>query len=123
MAWIRAHKGPAAAVGAAGGLGLLLLYEHGKKASTAAGTTATAPGPSVFSGQTDPSYGALEAQILALQNQISNLTKGRRKKPPPPPPHRKPRPPRRRKEPGTGGPPTVGPPKRRHPRPPRKTTR
>jgi len=106
--WIKTHKGPAAAIGGAGAVGLVLLYEHGKTAPP--GTAGRAPAnPAAFRGQTDSSYGALQAQIAALQAQISKLTQGQRhhKKPhafpihkAPPPKHRKP-PPRSHKPPPT----------------------
>ncbi len=120
-AWVRTHKGPAAAIGAAGGLGLILLYEHSRNAAPPAGSSTSAgpANPAHFSGQTDSSYGALEAQIRRLQAEIDKLTRARHKRPLPPPgrkpPPRKP-PPRHRSFPGgaAGGPPVRRPPPRRH---------
>ncbi len=106
--WVKAHKGAAAAVGAGGGVGAWVLWRRSQgggspPASGASGVMTTPAVPAVYSGQTDPSYGQLEAQIIALQKQIEALTRARSKKHHKPPrqhPVRKPprrRPPRRRR--------------------------
>jgi hypothetical protein len=137
--WIKAHKGAAAAIGAGGGAGAYVLWKRKAAAGAASGadgSSAAQPGtdgslPATATGlQQDPSYGMLEAQIAALQEQLKKLTDAKHPQPKPKP-HPRPRshpigriPKPRRRGKGNGHGKTSGPPMRPphivRPIPPRK---